>query len=146
MGMCKSCGIVFNDNDIVNGYCEDCKPEFFTEEYKQKNVAEKTIEKKEKSDLTSKQVNLILISCASILLLVIGIFIYNKMTKPSDSLLKNMVMDFKIPYVKESEISIVNSYDKYGKTVYVIDVKSMICEMPIVKSGSTWKALEINCK
>ncbi len=28
MGMCKSCGIVFNANDMVNGYWEDCKPEF----------------------------------------------------------------------------------------------------------------------
>ena len=104
MGMCKSCGVVYSALIMKDGYCKDCKPEFFTEEYKQKNVAEKTIEKKEKSDLTSKQVNLILISCASILLLVIGIFIYNKMTKPNDSLLKSMVMDFKIPYVKESEI------------------------------------------
>lgn len=45
MGMCKGCGIVFNTNDMIDGYCKDCssvdvdevkKVQSLTKEEKQK--------------------------------------------------------------------------------------------------------------
>lgn len=36
MGMCKGCGIVFNANDMVGGYCQDCLTDDIRAEAKRK--------------------------------------------------------------------------------------------------------------
>lgn len=144
MGMCKGCNEVYNTSIMREGYCESCKPEFFTKEYEEKKLHEPII-KKESKDLSGKQVNIIISIAVAVVLVVVGIFAYNKMTKPSNSILKSLVLDFDFPNIRSSDIEVVNSYKKYGKTVYILNIKNMTCEMPVIKSASSWKAIKINC-
>lgn len=49
MGMCKGCGVVFNTNDMVDGYCKDCSSVDIEEVKKLQNLT-----KEEKQKIKNK--------------------------------------------------------------------------------------------
>jgi len=64
---------------------------------------------------------------------------------PSDDIVKNIASQYHISGAKASDIKIVKSYDKDGKTVMVLQIKNMICEMPMLEINGQWNATGINC-
>ena len=44
-----------------------------------------------------------------------------------------------------SEIKVIKSYEKDGKTVMVLQIKNMICDMPMIEIDGQWSATGINC-
>ncbi|RZV18663.1 hypothetical protein [Aliarcobacter butzleri] len=150
MGMCKGCGIVFNANDMKDGYCKSCKPEFFTKEYdeEQKKIKLKEVEEKTKKDNS----NLKMAFLISMVLIIIGVafFVYETVSKPNEATIKNLASQYPIGplgmEVLESQIKILNNYNKDGKIYYIIQVGQRVCDMPMLKIEGTWNALGISCK
>lgn len=140
MGMCKGCKEVFSALDMKDGYCETCQISKPIEN----NISQN--EEKKDNKIGDKQINFILSIILAIIVIGISIFGYNKMTKPSDSIVKSLVLEYDLRGVSNTDIKIINSYSKEGKTFFIIDLDRMTCEMPVIKSGSEWKSLGINCK
>ena len=46
---------------------------------------------------------------------------------------------------KENDIKIVKSFEKDGKLVYILQIKGMICEMPMIEIDKQWNATGIKC-
>jgi len=64
---------------------------------------------------------------------------------PSDNIVKNIAAQYNISGAKASDIKIVKSYDKDGKTVMVLQIKNMVCEMPMLEIDGQWNATGIHC-
>lgn len=50
-----------------------------------------------------------------------------------------------IKSAKENDIKIVKSFEKDGKLVYILQIKGMICEMPMIEIDKQWNATGIKC-
>lgn len=46
---------------------------------------------------------------------------------------------------QESDIKIVKSYEDKGKTVFILEIKGNICEMPMIEINKNWTATGISC-
>jgi len=64
---------------------------------------------------------------------------------PSDSIVKNIAAQYNVMGAKESDIKIVKSYDKDGKTVMVLKIKNFVCEMPMLEIDGQWTATGMHC-
>lgn len=67
---------------------------------------------------------------------------------PSDAAVKNIAYQYMgsmMKNLKESEIRINNSYENNGKTVMILEIRNMICEMPMIETQKGWQATGINC-
>ena len=40
---------------------------------------------------------------------------------------------------------IVKSFEKDGKLVYILQIKGMICEMPMIEIDKQWNAIGMKC-
>lgn len=47
---------------------------------------------------------------------------------------------------QESDIKIVKSYEDKGKTVFILEIKGSICEMPMIEIDKNWSATGISCR
>ena len=47
---------------------------------------------------------------------------------------------------QESDIKIVKSYEDKGKTVFILEIKGCICEMPMFVIDKNWSATGISCR
>ena len=45
----------------------------------------------------------------------------------------------------ENDIKIVKSFEKDGKIVYILQIKGMICEMPMIEIDKQWNSTGIKC-
>lgn len=64
---------------------------------------------------------------------------------PSDDIVKKIAAQYNINGAKASDVKIVKSYDKDGKTVMVLQIKNMICEMPMLEINGQWNSTGIHC-
>ena len=46
---------------------------------------------------------------------------------------------------QESDIKIVKSYEDKGKTVFILEIKGSICEMPMIEIDKQWNATGMKC-
>ena len=65
---------------------------------------------------------------------------------PSDDLIKDLAVKYNIRGATRSDIEIIKSYEKEGKTVQMLEIKGMVCEMPMLEVKGDWRALGMNCK
>lgn len=131
MGMCKGCGVVYSALIMKDGYCKDCKPELFSEmeinQIDNNGMVEIQYNEVEKPKMNK---NLMLS------LLVIGIslsayFIYDFLTTPSSSVVKELASNY--TFIGE-KFKILKSYEDKGKLVYVLEIYNSVCEMPVIKN------------
>lgn len=65
---------------------------------------------------------------------------------PDDKVVKNIAYQYNIKSAQESDIKIVKSYEDKGKTVFILEIKGSICEMPIIEINKNWSATGISCR
>lgn len=154
MGMCKGCKVVYSALIMKDGYCKDCKPELFSEEELKEIVGNEPVstntskEELKNDELKSEpkpKSNMGLI-IGGIILLIAGYFIYGILTQPSDEVVKNIASNYNVVYAKTTDINILKSYEEKGKLVYILNIKGMICEMPMLKVDDEWIATGIDCR
>lgn len=157
MGMCQGCGEVFSALVMKDGYCQNCKPEYFTESDmgRMENIdnpknqpvdeeVQQRIQEDKKRLMKKFQI------LGLIILIGVGIYAYIVLTKPSDKLVKNIAAQYNIgfmgmkPFVQD--IHIIKNYEKDGKLHYILQVDKMVCDMPMLKVNSKWIATGINCQ
>lgn len=76
MGMCKGCGTVFSALIMKNGYCQNCKPEWFeeVEEGYEEKIEDKTISNEiEKKDSQTCGIVSFVLSIVSLFTGVLGV-------------------------------------------------------------------------
>ena len=54
-------------------------------------------------------------------------------------------MLYNIKSAQENDIKIVKSFEKDGKLVYILQIKGMICEMPMIEIDKQWNAIGMKC-
>ena len=54
-------------------------------------------------------------------------------------------MLYNIKSAQENDIKIVKSFEKDGKLVYILQIKGMICEMPMIEIDKQWNATGMKC-
>ncbi|WP_198304535.1 hypothetical protein [Arcobacter vandammei] len=64
---------------------------------------------------------------------------------PDEKTVKNIAVQYNITSAQESDIKIVKSFEKDGKIVYILQIKGMICEMPMIEIDKQWNATGIKC-
>ncbi len=62
---------------------------------------------------------------------------------PSDETIIDLAYKYNIGYAKKSDIEIIKSYEKDGKTVQILQIKDMLCEMPMLEVKGKWRATGI---
>lgn len=149
MGMCKGCGVVYSALVMKNGYCRDCKPGLFSEDELKQTLENEGIiinnNEELKNEPKSNKELIVGGVIGGILLLIVGYFIYSIFTKPSDEIVKKIASSYNVSYSKASDINIIKSYEDKGKLVYILNIKNMICEMPMINVNGEWLATGINC-
>ena len=60
---------------------------------------------------------------------------------PDDKVVKNIAYQYNIKSAQESDIKIVK-----GKTVFILEIKGSICEMPMIEINKNWSATGISCR
>jgi outer membrane biogenesis lipoprotein LolB len=63
-----------------------------------------------------------------------------------DKVVKNIAYQYNIKSAQESDIKIVKSYEDKGKTVFILEIKGSICEMPMIEINKNWTATGISCR
>lgn len=65
---------------------------------------------------------------------------------PDDKVVKNIAYQYNINSANESDIKIVKSYEDKGKTVFILEIKGSICEMPMIEINKNWSSTGISCR
>ena len=65
---------------------------------------------------------------------------------PDEKVVKNIALKYNIKPAEESDIKIVKSYEDKGKTVFILEIKGSICEMPMIEIDKNWSATGISCR
>lgn len=63
-----------------------------------------------------------------------------------ESIVLKIAVQYKINKAKISDIKIIKSYKKDGRTVMILKIKNSICDMPMIKIDGKWNSTGINCK
>ena len=58
---------------------------------------------------------------------------------------KSLDVLYNIKSAQENDIKIVKSFEKDGKIVYILQIKGMICEMPMIEIDKQWNSTGIKC-
>jgi len=150
MGMCKGCGVVYSALIMKDGYCKDCKPDLFSEiEINQIEINQ--IEKDgisgisiNENQVEKPKPNKNLIMGVLVVGALLGVyFLYDFLTTPSSSIVKELATNYK--YANVDKIKILKSYEDKGKLVYVLEIYNSICEMPVIKTSNGWSATGMSC-
>ena len=64
---------------------------------------------------------------------------------PDEKTVKSLAVLYNIKSAQENDIKIVKSFEKDGKLVYILQIKGMICEMPMIEIDKQWNAIGIKC-
>ena len=149
MGMCKGCGVVYSALIMKDGYCQECKPELFIDTPEMQEELRKLKEQENDKKILNKKMNTRYIIIGVIMIICGLIIAYIQFTKPSDNVVKQIAAKYNIgPFGLNpsiTDIEIIKNYEKDGKIYYVISYDKKVCEMPMLKVNSEWKALGITC-
>ncbi|WWW12485.1 hypothetical protein V7P26_03710 [Arcobacter cryaerophilus gv. pseudocryaerophilus] len=77
--------------------------------------------------------------------ILIGTAFIGCSSTPDEKTVKSLVALYNIKSAKENDIKIVKSFEKDGKLVYILQIKGMICEMPMIEIDKQWNATGIKC-
>ncbi|WP_198304208.1 hypothetical protein [Arcobacter vandammei] len=66
-------------------------------------------------------------------------------SEPDEKTVKAIAAKYNVKSAQESDIKIVKSFEKDGKIVYILQIKGMICEMPMIEIDKQWNATGIKC-
>ena len=64
---------------------------------------------------------------------------------PDEKTVKSLAVLYNIKSAQENDIKIVKSFEKDGKLVYILQIKGMICEMPMIEIDKQWNAIGMKC-
>ncbi len=67
-------------------------------------------------------------------------------SRPSEDTVISLATKYNISQSNKSDIEIIKSYEKDGKTVQILLIKDMVCEMPMLEIKGEWRALGITCR
>ncbi len=80
------------------------------------------------------------IVATALILLLTGCF------SPSEDTIKTIAYNYGNGTFEKSQIDILNSYEKEGKTVYMLDINGALCEIPVVEMKDDVVGTAFNCK
>ena len=78
--------------------------------------------------------------------ILIGAAFIGCSSTPDDKTVKSLAALYNIKSAQENDIKIVKSFEKDGKLVYILQIKGMICEMPMIEINKNWSATGISCR
>jgi outer membrane biogenesis lipoprotein LolB len=81
----------------------------------------------------------------SVLLATAVSLLFTACSGPDEKVVKNIAYQYKINSANESDIKIVKSYEDKGKTIFILEIKGSICEMPMIEINKNWTATGISC-
>ena len=64
---------------------------------------------------------------------------------PDEKTVKSIAVLYNIKSAQENDIKIVKSFEKDGKLVYILQIKGIICEMPMIEIDKQWNATGMKC-
>ena len=68
-----------------------------------------------------------------------------KVELPSQETLDYFVKVYKLSTEEKPSAEFIKYYEKDGKIVYILQIKGMICEMPMIEIDKQWNATGIKC-
>ncbi|MGJ0338233.1 hypothetical protein [Aliarcobacter cryaerophilus] len=77
--------------------------------------------------------------------ILIGAAFIGCSSTPDEKTVKSLAALYNIKSAKENDIKIVKSFEKDGKIVYILQIKGMICEMPMIEIDKQWNATGMKC-
>ena len=87
-------------------------------------------------------------ACILLVSLIACINIIGCSKGPSNKKASNLAFNYlsgMIPGITENEISILNSLEKNGNTIIVVQAGGLLCNMPVLKGNDGWIATGISC-
>ncbi|MDD2887645.1 MAG: hypothetical protein PHY66_08250 [Aliarcobacter sp.] len=78
--------------------------------------------------------------------IALGIILFTGCGGPDDKVVKSIASQYRIKSATESDVKIVKSYEAQGKTVFILEIKGSICEMPMIEIDKQWSATGISCR
>ena len=82
----------------------------------------------------------------TMLLATIASLLFTACSGPDEKVVKNIAVKYNIKQAEVSDVKIVKSYEDKGKTVFILEIKGIICEMPMIEIDKNWTATGISCK
>ena len=77
--------------------------------------------------------------------ILIGTAFIGSSSTPDEKTVKSLAALYNIKSAQENDIKIVKSFEKDGKLVYILQIKGMICEMPMIEIDKQWSATGMKC-
>jgi outer membrane biogenesis lipoprotein LolB len=82
----------------------------------------------------------------AMLLATTASILFTACSGPDEKVVKSIALKYNIMPAQESDIKIVKSYEDKGKTVFILEIKGSICEMPMIEIDKNWSATGISCR
>ena len=81
-----------------------------------------------------------------IILVVIITVLTGCSNKPSDDTTKNIAIQYGKGMFNLSDIDIIKSYEKDGKTVMILQINKAVCEIPMIEIKGNWTGTGFSCQ